>query len=727
MNLKLRRPLLGILGAVIAFGGVVCTLNAVSQEASEVMAVSEDSDSISFTFTNKDSISKEGWTSDPANLSWSADQSGRGISLSKAEGSLSYTLGSEYGVSCVTVTASANNAGYTLYVKNDSTSYGSHSIAKANNAVYKFDNCSFQPGDTVTLSWTKNSNVKSIMFKSVEFTKTLPGPSFKSLEISGEFKTTYYTGDRLNLDGAVVTAYFDDGSSKVLSPSEYSVSPSLDLALTPSDKSFVITYKYGGEEYTVSHDITVHDRALLSIEVSTLPSKLDYVVGQSLDTSGIVVDGTFEGNVISDITSHCSFSPMTLETVGVQTITVTHDDSGKATSFDVNVVERKVESLSLAGKTDAFDEGSRFTLGEDAKLVASWNDDVSEELTLGSEGVVAELLPDVDSESGDGIVIDDSYVLSAEDSGKYVLITYHGVAAKKYQISVRTVVDVSEGVFTLVSDPSELNLGDTILIVGVKNERTYALSTTQNKNNRGISPVDVKNETITLNEADPVELIHLEAGDSEGTYSLSVTGGYLYVNEDDNRLRTTTTKGENSSWEITAIEGESNLRIGNAAYPSRSIKLNLNASSDVMAAYQDSSDNMGKVSVYKYVSNAAIVKEFVDTYLHLSDYTIESGLCAGDDGYYAHAKTALLKLSDDQIELFKTDEQFADGYERYLAWARANGDLDPFGESNIAGAITSLINGDKRDSTVALAVFGLGLAAIAAGSAFIIKRRREEK
>ena len=126
---KRKSLLLGILAAATATGlalGVNGVVDAYVGEPVEVNAVSEDTNSITFNFTDKASIQSEGWTSNPSNLSWNADTNGRGISLSKSDGALEYTLNKEFGVSSVSVTASANASGYTLYLKNGDTTYGSY-------------------------------------------------------------------------------------------------------------------------------------------------------------------------------------------------------------------------------------------------------------------------------------------------------------------------------------------------------------------------------------------------------------------------------------------------------------------------------------------------------------------------------------------------------------------------------------------------------------------------
>lgn len=540
-------------------------------------------------------------------------------------------------------------------------------------------------------------------------------PDFDHLELSGTFTTDYFEGDSLNLAGIVVTAFYSDGSSKVLGTEEYTVSPSIGTPLKTTDTSFTITYTYRDEQYTFSQPITVEPRVLESIAVTKNPTKVNYVVGQSLDTTGIVVTGTYEGGATADLTSDCAFSPTLFETAGDQVITVTHTPSGKTASFNVTVAERKVSSISLNGKVEAFDAGQTFTLGDGAELTAIWNDGSETPLSIDDEGVLVELFSNLSGVPGQGKKIDSSYVLTAEDDGLYVNISYGGKSARKYQISVREVIDVSNGSFYLVNDVSNISIGDNIVIAGTKSKGSYAIGTTQNSNNRAAVEVSIVNDKIDLAPNGDVQIIKIEAGYQEGTFSMAVAGGYLGVFEDDNRLTTGETVSINTSW---ILSGGDVASIKPCAYPSRSLKLN--TSSDLMACYTSGQTD---VSIYKFATDHDVVTNFVDTYMHMSDYNDNENKCYGVEGYYAKAKEALVKLADEQIELFKTDSEFTEAHARYLAWAAANGDNSPYSGEYVSPAMSIHNSDDLMDIAV---ISALAIAGIAAAGAFVFLRRKKE-
>ncbi|MBO5323255.1 MAG: endonuclease, partial [Oscillospiraceae bacterium] len=101
---------------------------------------------------------------------------------------------------------------------------------------------------------------------------------------------------------------------------------------------------------------------------------------------------------------------------------------------------------------------------------------------------------------------------------------------------------------TLVTNVSELKANDQILIVA--NSASFALSTTQNSNNRGQTAV-TKTEN-TVNVPNDAQILTLEAGTKDSTWSFNTGNGYLYAaSSSSNYLRTETTKSDNSSWTIS--------------------------------------------------------------------------------------------------------------------------------------------------------------------------------
>ena len=557
----------------------------------------------------------------------------------------------------------------------------------------------------------------------------VPSADVTSIEVTtAPTKTEYMAGEAFDPTGMVVTATFDDGSSQVVT--DYTLNPDTTTPLTADVESIEISYTYDDKTVTTTQPITVTERIVQSIEITANPAKMSYVVGQEFDQTGMVVTATYDNGDPADVTSECTFSPSVFEETGESvTVTVTHNPSQKTATLNVKVIEKAVRSLSLTGKKDAFDNGDTFSLGDGAELTAIWNDGTETPLTLDSEGVTVELTTQ-DGKPGEGRVIDSSYVLNYEtDNQAYVLITYEGVDARKYQITVRDVLDVSEGKFVLVEDDSELAVGDYIIIVAEYQGTTYALSTDDAGNYRRITEVTEVDNAISLVRGGDAQVIELVEGVNAGTFGFSVAGGYLTAGVTGNNLTTEETLNDESSWVISKKDDVFSVKAdvnGETNETSNIMKFNWNnGTNSRFSCYKASSANMTDVSVYKYYSNDYIaVSEFVDANMHMDDYTGEgTGLCLGEGGYYALAKAALTKLTEAQIELFQTESDFSAAHERYLAWASANGDQNPYDMGSAAAALKA--NEGNGDKTI-IAISAIGLAGIASAAAFFFLRRRKE-
>lgn len=106
--------------------------------------------------------------------------------------------------------------------------------------------------------------------------------------------------------------------------------------------------------------------------------------------------------------------------------------------------------------------------------------------------------------------------------------------------------------WTLVEDASTLKVDDQVVIVAV--DYNYALSTTQNNNNRGQIEVTKSGTTVTINEN--VQILTLKEGTVDDTFAFYTGSGYLYAaSSSSNHLKTQTTNNDNGSWKITIDNG----------------------------------------------------------------------------------------------------------------------------------------------------------------------------
>ena len=150
---------------------------------------------------------------------------------------------------------------------------------------------------------------------------------------------------------------------------------------------------------------------------------------------------------------------------------------------------------------------------------------------------------------------------------------------------------------TLVTDASTLAVGDQIVIVA--SDYDYALSTTQNSNNRGQASVTKDGDNVAYSE--DVQIITLEEGKTAGTFAFNVGTGYLYAaSSGSNHLKTKVTLDENGSWAISITDGKASIT---APTSSNRNVMQYNQSSSLFSCYASASQKA--LSVYK-INKASI-------------------------------------------------------------------------------------------------------------------------
>ncbi len=195
-------------------------------------------------------------------------------------------------------------------------------------------------------------------------------PILTGIKITTEpIKKQYNQGDKLNLEGLVVTAQYSDGSPVVLKEGEYKTNPENGAELTTTGR-ILVTVTYEGKTDTFYIDVVPR---LIRYDI-TFPNKILYQVGEEIDLTGLRVNAVYsddstmeipkedytidiEGGNIEDI----------LATVGEKIITVNYKDIYTAT-FNIQVVDKivnptvhKIEIIESPRKTE-YKQGDKLDL-----------------------------------------------------------------------------------------------------------------------------------------------------------------------------------------------------------------------------------------------------------------------------------------------------------------------------------------------------------------------------
>ena len=157
------------------------------------------------------------------------------------------------------------------------------------------------------------------------------------------------------------------------------------------------------------------------------------------------------------------------------------------------------------------------------------------------------------------------------------------------------------GTATLVEDAADLAVGDQIVIVATKYD--YALSTTQNSNNRGVVEITKEGNDVVLNDA--VQVLTIENGAAAGQFAFQTGAGYLYAaSTSSNHLKTGTTLNNKASFTISIDNGVATIK---ADQSERNwLRFNSTNSPKIFSCY---TSGQADVSIYKV--NLATVEDYV--------------------------------------------------------------------------------------------------------------------
>ena len=154
--------------------------------------------------------------------------------------------------------------------------------------------------------------------------------------------------------------------------------------------------------------------------------------------------------------------------------------------------------------------------------------------------------------------------------------------------------------FVLVTDASELQVGDEVLVVS--KDGTYALGAQQSSYRKEVS-VNATGGVI----ADPgaATVLTLELGNAIGTWSFRTGNAYLASTSSGNNLTEVASKNANASWKVTVSSSATLIQ----AQAGGSKLLKHNPSYHRFSCYKNSSTNVENVVLYRKGSVPASVED----------------------------------------------------------------------------------------------------------------------
>ncbi|MDR0934980.1 MAG: endonuclease [Erysipelotrichaceae bacterium] len=317
----------------------------------------------------------------------------------------------------------------------------------------------------------------------------------------------------------------------------------------------------------------VSEKVLSSIEITNLPNKVSYTVGETLDFTGLTVSAIYSDDTrsaVSEYTTNLSAGTV-LNTAGTEEIVVTYQLNGisKTASFNISVSEAIIELVGVNVTTSK----NVLIIGETTQLVVTINPTVTNPATT-----ITYYSSDISiaSVNSNGLVT----ALSIGSTTIYITATQNGKSK-----TAECLITVEEEVFTptttysgsatttttatLITDLSTLKAGDKFIIADTSS--SVALGS-QNGNIRNSVSITIEGNNIT--DIGGASILTLEG--SVGAWNIvDETGSLLQVNvSSSNYLRNGGTASDlTAQWTITAGEGNEVL-ITNLNYTTKRIQYN---------------------------------------------------------------------------------------------------------------------------------------------------------
>lgn len=254
--------------------------------------------------------------------------------------------------------------------------------------------------------------------------------------------------------------------------------------------------------------------------------------------------------------------------IGSEGTTQTTVVRGGTVVITINAVENfRAKTVTVNGTETEF-SGDTITLTnirENTEVVIEYHEPSTYTITFDAQNdttpttqtvVEGEFLQEPENPTKEGYKFA-GWHLDAECTNKY---NFDTKVTGLFTLYAKWVDESYEEAYRLVTDVAELKEGDKIVIVA--KDSNFALSTTQNKNNRGQVAITkaVDNSTIEVN--DNVQIITVKKGLVDGTFAFNVGTEYLYAaSTSKNYLKTETALSNNSSWSIAiANDGTATIK-----------------------------------------------------------------------------------------------------------------------------------------------------------------------
>ena len=176
-----------------------------------------------------------------------------------------------------------------------------------------------------------------------------------SIEIDRLPQTAYFVGDKFSSVGLRIKAIYNNGDVKLkqgttcellvgnIDANNYSFT-------SAGSKSVTVDYYEGSKNATTSFEVGAVAVKLDRLEIAKQPTKIAYKAGESIDTTGMIVNAIYNNGDVVDVTNSIDSIICDLTTVGEKEATVWYNNIN--TSFEITVMSPSyISVITLPTKT----------------------------------------------------------------------------------------------------------------------------------------------------------------------------------------------------------------------------------------------------------------------------------------------------------------------------------------------------------------------------------------
>ena len=134
-------------------------------------------------------------------------------------------------------------------------------------------------------------------------------------------KTSYNSGEVADYTGISIKAtYSDDSEADVTNLCTFNPAVGTDIT---SDTQVTVSYTENQITQTCSFQLTVAVPQSSLLEITSMPTKVNYSAGETISYSGLIVSAVYDDGTKHDVTAWCDFSPASGSIMPENDVTVT--------------------------------------------------------------------------------------------------------------------------------------------------------------------------------------------------------------------------------------------------------------------------------------------------------------------------------------------------------------------------------------------------------------------